>query len=87
MSKKKEDSGINRNLTTYGDREFSKYMRRAFLASAFHVHMKTALGAWGEYQGWPHGLWQRDDRRRANRLAQLASAPVWLAIETPNSRN
>ncbi len=26
--------GINRNLTSYGDREFSKYLRRAFLASA-----------------------------------------------------
>ena len=34
MQKKNEDSGINRNLTTYGDTEFSKYMRRAFLASA-----------------------------------------------------
>ena len=34
MPPKKEDSGINRNLTTYGDTEFSKYMRRAFLASA-----------------------------------------------------
>ena len=34
MPKKNEDSGINRNLTTYGDTEFSKYMRRAFLASA-----------------------------------------------------
>jgi len=34
MPKKTEDIGINRNLTTYGDREFSKYMRRAFLASA-----------------------------------------------------
>ncbi|HOZ45454.1 MAG TPA: dihydroxy-acid dehydratase [Candidatus Hydrogenedentes bacterium] len=27
-------TGINRNLTSYGDLEFSKYMRRAFLASA-----------------------------------------------------
>lgn len=26
--------GINRNLTSYGDTEFSKYMRRAFLSSA-----------------------------------------------------
>ena len=34
MPKKTEDTGINRNLTTYGDTEFSKYMRRAFLASA-----------------------------------------------------
>ncbi|MBW2428880.1 MAG: dihydroxy-acid dehydratase [Deltaproteobacteria bacterium] len=34
MHKKNEDSGVNRNLTTYGDTEFSKYMRRAFLASA-----------------------------------------------------
>jgi len=30
----KKDTGINRNLTSYGDTEFSKYMRRAFLASA-----------------------------------------------------
>jgi len=34
MPTKKQDTGINRNLTTYGDSEFSKYMRRAFLASA-----------------------------------------------------
>jgi dihydroxy-acid dehydratase len=34
MQKKMEDTGINRNLTSYGDTEFSKYMRRAFLASA-----------------------------------------------------
>ena len=34
MPNVKEDTGINRNLTTYGDPEFSKYMRRAFLASA-----------------------------------------------------
>jgi len=34
MSKENENTGINRNLTSYGDREFSKYMRRAFLASA-----------------------------------------------------
>ncbi|MEJ2166118.1 MAG: dihydroxy-acid dehydratase [Desulfobacterales bacterium] len=34
MQNKKENTGINRNLTSYGDREFSKYMRRAFLASA-----------------------------------------------------
>jgi dihydroxy-acid dehydratase len=34
MPAKKEDTGISRNLTTYGDPEFSKYMRRAFLASA-----------------------------------------------------
>jgi dihydroxy-acid dehydratase len=31
---KKNETGISRNLTTYGDPEFSKYMRRAFLASA-----------------------------------------------------
>ncbi|HOC70655.1 MAG TPA: dihydroxy-acid dehydratase [Candidatus Hydrogenedentes bacterium] len=29
-----EGKGIERHLTSYGDREFSKYMRRAFLASA-----------------------------------------------------
>ena len=29
-----EDSGIYRNLAGYGDRAFSRYMRRAFLASA-----------------------------------------------------
>ena len=34
MPKENENSGINRNLTSYGDRKFSKYMRRAFLASA-----------------------------------------------------
>ena len=34
MQKKNENSGINRNLTSYGDPEFSKYMRRAFLSSA-----------------------------------------------------
>jgi dihydroxy-acid dehydratase len=34
MQKGNENTGINRNLTSYGDREFSKYMRRAFLASA-----------------------------------------------------
>ena len=34
MSKKSEPPGIYRNLAAYGDREFSKYMRRAFLASA-----------------------------------------------------
>lgn len=28
------DIGINRNLTSYGDPEFSKYIRRAFLAAA-----------------------------------------------------
>ena len=28
------DTGINRNLTSYGDPEFSKYIRRAFLAAA-----------------------------------------------------
>lgn len=31
---KKPDTGIFRNLTSYGDAEFSKYMRRAFLAAA-----------------------------------------------------
>jgi dihydroxy-acid dehydratase len=30
----KKDTGISRNLTSYGDSEFSKYIRRAFLASA-----------------------------------------------------
>ncbi|MFH1007263.1 MAG: dihydroxy-acid dehydratase [Candidatus Latescibacterota bacterium] len=34
MTKTKNQSGISRNLTSYGDAEFSKYMRRAFLASA-----------------------------------------------------
>ncbi len=34
MPNKNENTGINRNLTSYGDRQFSKYMRRAFLASA-----------------------------------------------------
>ena len=34
MQKKNENTGINRNLTSYGDRQFSQYMRRAFLASA-----------------------------------------------------
>ncbi len=34
MSHPDEDFGISRNLTNYGDREFSGYMRRAFLASA-----------------------------------------------------
>ncbi len=34
MPKKSEIAGINRNLTSYGDVQFSKYMRRAFLASA-----------------------------------------------------
>ncbi len=34
MKDKSEPKGIYRNLTSYGDREFSKYMRRAFLASA-----------------------------------------------------
>lgn len=29
-----EQTGINRTLTSYGDREFSRYLRRAFLASA-----------------------------------------------------
>ncbi len=32
--KKSESSGINKSLTSYGDPEFSKYIRRAFLASA-----------------------------------------------------
>jgi len=34
LGKKNEPEGIYRNLTSYGDVEFSKYMRRAFLASA-----------------------------------------------------
>ena len=34
MSNKQDPTGIDRNLTTYGDTDFSKYMRRAFLASA-----------------------------------------------------
>jgi dihydroxy-acid dehydratase len=34
MSTGDKSKGINRNLTSYGDVEFSKYMRRAFLASA-----------------------------------------------------
>ena len=34
MKLRDHDSGINRNLTSYGDREFSRYMRRAFLSSA-----------------------------------------------------
>ncbi|MBN1571881.1 MAG: dihydroxy-acid dehydratase [Deltaproteobacteria bacterium] len=34
MSKEKKTKGINRNLTSYADEEFSKYMRRAFLSSA-----------------------------------------------------
>ncbi|MEW6266497.1 MAG: dihydroxy-acid dehydratase [Thermodesulfobacteriota bacterium] len=34
MNKPKEHSGIYRHLTSYGDPGFSRYMRRAFLASA-----------------------------------------------------
>jgi dihydroxy-acid dehydratase len=34
MDDKKQKRGIDRNLTSYGDVEFSRYMRRAFLASA-----------------------------------------------------
>jgi len=34
LGKKNKPQGIYRNLTSYGDVEFSKYMRRAFLASA-----------------------------------------------------
>jgi dihydroxy-acid dehydratase len=34
MAKKKEPKGIDKNLTQYGDREFSRYLRRAFLSSA-----------------------------------------------------
>ncbi|MBI2570831.1 MAG: hypothetical protein HYV63_27835, partial [Candidatus Schekmanbacteria bacterium] len=30
----KHDQGIYRGLTSYGDEAFSRYMRRAFLASA-----------------------------------------------------
>lgn len=33
MVDKKPTAGINRNLASYGDADFSKYMRRAFLAS------------------------------------------------------
>lgn len=31
---KSEETGINRNLTQYGDLDFSRYLRRAFLSSA-----------------------------------------------------
>ncbi len=34
MTDEQNPTGIDRNLTTYGDTDFSKYMRRAFLASA-----------------------------------------------------
>lgn len=34
MTKEMKKTGINRNLTSYGDPDFSKYLRRAFLASA-----------------------------------------------------
>ena len=34
MKAARGDRGIDRNLTSYGDTEFSKYLRRAFLASA-----------------------------------------------------
>jgi dihydroxy-acid dehydratase len=34
MTKKKKPEGINKNPTSYGDIEFSKYLRRAFLSSA-----------------------------------------------------
>ena len=34
MGKKNKPEGIYKNLTSYGDEDFSKYMRRAFLASA-----------------------------------------------------
>ncbi len=34
ISKSKKLTGIERNLTSYADEEFSKYMRRAFLSSA-----------------------------------------------------
>ena len=34
MISDKKTKGINRNLASYGDKEFSRYMRRAFLASA-----------------------------------------------------
>ena len=34
MVKPKRPEGISKNLTSYGDTEFSKYIRRAFLASA-----------------------------------------------------
>ncbi len=34
MSASEKSSGINRNLTQYGDRDFSRFIRRAFLSSA-----------------------------------------------------
>lgn len=34
MSNNEKQTGINRNLTQYGDRDFSRFMRRAFLSSA-----------------------------------------------------
>ncbi len=34
MAKTRKPEGITKNLTSYGDTEFSKYIRRAFLASA-----------------------------------------------------
>lgn len=34
MGKKDASQGIDRNLTSYGDTEFSRYIRRAFLSSA-----------------------------------------------------
>lgn len=34
MKNDKKESGINRSLTSYGDVEFSKFLRRAFLSSA-----------------------------------------------------
>lgn len=35
--------GIEKNITSYGDPEFSKYLRRAFLASAGYDHEDLAL--------------------------------------------
>ena len=34
MVKPDKQTGINRNLTSYGDRDFSRFLRRAFLSSA-----------------------------------------------------
>ena len=34
MAKDEKQTGINRNLTQYGDKDFSRFIRRAFLSSA-----------------------------------------------------
>lgn len=34
MSKNNKQTGMDRNLTQYGDRDFSRFIRRAFLSSA-----------------------------------------------------